>query len=216
MENLDVFDELFQPLTPSIASIQEVHERGLWHQTFACWVVNPLKGSVILQLRGPRNRIDPGSLDASASGHLATGERPEDGFRELQEELGMSIPSIDRLYLGNFRNIAIRGSYINHEFCHVFLARSDATLQSLTLQQGEVSGAFEVNIEDAIQFFAHKSSQLKAIGLAWDGKDFTVAEKNLSLQDMCNWHERCEVSKYYLKVMKAAQGFLRQETLLVL
>jgi len=87
MEYLDIFDELFNPLEPAKASIDDVHKKGLWHQTFACWIVNPQKETVLFQLRGVRNRIDPGSFDASSSGHLKAGESPADGFRELSEEL---------------------------------------------------------------------------------------------------------------------------------
>lgn len=216
MENLDVFDELYNPLDPSSAPIDEVHKQGLWHQTFACWVINPQKRSVLLQLRGPRNRIDPGSLDASASGHLSTGEKPNDGFRELHEELGISIPDENRAYLGNFRNIAVRGSYINHEFCHVFLAKSTVSPGSLTLQDGEVSGVFEASIEGAIDLFSGKTKTLKAVGIEWNGSSYALSERDISLSSMCNWKERCEVSRYYLKVMLAAKDFLSGESVLTI
>lgn len=216
MENLDVFDELYAPLDPAYASMDEVHKKGLWHQTFACWVVNPQKRSVLLQLRGPRNRIDPESLDASASGHLSTGETPNDGFRELREELGISISDKDRAYLGNFRNIAVRGSYINREFCHVFLAKSTVSAHSLTLQNGEVSGVFEASIEAAIDLFSGKAQSLEAAGLEWNGLECVFSERDISISAMCNWKERCEISRYYLKVMLAAKGFLNGENVLVI
>lgn len=208
MEKLDVFDELYNPLSPSIATIDEVHEKGLWHQTFACWVVNPQECSVLLQLRGSRNRIDPESLDASASGHLLAGEKPNDGFRELQEELGLSIPDEDRAYLGNFRNIAVRGGYINREFCHVFLAKSLASLDSLTLQSGEVSGAYVVNVDSAIDLFSGRIQSINAVGMAWNGISYIPSERKVSMSSMCNWKERCEVSRYYLKVILSAKDFL--------
>lgn len=216
MENLDVFDELYNPLDPPSAPIDEVHKKGLWHQTFACWVIHPQKRSVMFQLRGPRNRIDPGSFDASASGHLSAGEKPTDGFRELHEELGITIPQEDQLHLGNFRNIAVRNSYINHEFCHVFLAKSTASPGSLTLQDGEVNGVFEASIEGAIDFFSGKTSSLTTAGIEWNGQEYALAEKSISIKDMCNWRERCEVSKYYLKVMLACRGFLLDKKLLTI
>ena len=212
MEILDIFDELYNPLAPPTASIDEVHKRGLWHQTFACWVINPQTHTVLLQLRGPRNRIDPSRFDASASGHLASGEQPEDGFRELREELGITVPNAARAYLGKFRNTATRGNYINREFCHVFLAESLATPDTLALQDGEVSGVFEVSIDSAIELFSGKTQSLKAIGIAWDGEAYGPSEREISLSLMCNWHERCETSKYYLKVMEAAKAFLQGAT----
>lgn len=208
MENLDVFDELYTPLTPPTASIDDVHTKGLWHQTFACWLVNKDKGTVILQLRGPRNRIDPGSFDASASGHLSAGETPNGGFRELEEELGVTIAEPDRIYLGIHRNIAIRGAYINHEFCHIYLAGSNHSLEDFTLQEGEVDGAFEIAINDAIKLFSGEINAIKAKGLH--------EEKTITVQDMCNYKERTKVSNYYLKVMLAAKGFLNNNQILAI
>jgi isopentenyldiphosphate isomerase len=220
VEFLDVFDELYTPLTPASATIDEVHQKGLWHQTFACWLVNDQKGTVVLQLRGAKNRIDPNSFDASAGGHLSSGERPADGFRELREELGITIPEKDRFYLGLYRNIAIRhlamGTYINHEFCHVFLGRCDLPLDAFSLEQGEVNGVFEMNIDEAIDLFTGKINSIKAVGLAWNGQAFVLSEKTVTEQDMCNYQDRCQISNYYLKVMLAARGLLRNEPILVI
>ena len=209
MENLDVFDELYNPLTPSIACIDDVHKKGLWHQTFACWIVNPQKNSLLMQLRGARNRIDPGSLDASASGHLATGEKPEDGFRELHEELGISIPVQDRQYLGFFRNIAQRDNYINNEFSHVFLAQSVAPLSALTLQHGEVSGVFEIQITDAIDLLSYKKQAIQVTGIVLNNSTYEHSIRNINMQSLCNWKERCGSYKYYLKIMQATQAYLK-------
>lgn len=208
MEILDVFDAEGNPLSPPRAAIDEVHRKGLWHQTFACWVVNPNSHSVLFQLRGPRNRIDPGSFDASASGHLSAGETPAEGFRELQEELGLSIAEADRAYIGKFRNVAVRGAYINHEFCHVFLAKSDVTAASLTLQAGEVSGVFEAGIEAAIALFSGASPALGISGVEWNGDSYVASSRSISLPSLCNWRERCGASRYYLDVMLAAKALL--------
>ncbi|MEZ0226126.1 MAG: NUDIX domain-containing protein [Alphaproteobacteria bacterium] len=216
-EHLDVFNEIYEPLDPPSAPFDEVHKKGLWHQTFACWLVNEEKRTVVLQLRGPKNSIDPGSLDASAGGHVITGESPEDGFRELKEELGLEIPKDQRFYLGMFRNIALRGAFINHEFCHVYLAKFDKSLHAMTLEDGEVDGVFEVNIDAAIDFFAGKAANLPADGYQWERQQgFATTRKFIVKEDMCNWRERCEVTKYYLKVMLAAKGLIDGERVLVL
>lgn len=216
IEKLDVFDEIYAPLDPPVASIDEVHQKGLWHQTFACWLVNPEKGTVILQLRGPKNKIDPGSYDASAGGHLAAGEKPDDGFRELKEEIGVEIPASDRVYLGMFRNIALRGSYINHEFCHVYLAKCELSIDKMVLEAGEVDAVFEVKIGDAIALFTGKAPEMPVRGVEWDGQKNRIIERKLTTRSMCNYRERCVVSNYYLKVMLAAQGLKNGERLLVI
>jgi len=216
MEKLDVFDAFYDPLTPPVAGIDEVHQKGLWHRTFACWVADPQANAVLLQQRGPRNRIDPGSFDASASGHLAAGERPEDGFRELREELGINIAPDDRAALGVFRNMAVRGSYINNEFCHVFVARSVAPLSSLQLQAGEVAGVFSLGIEAGIGLFSGRQAQARISGIVLQEGSYTPQERSISVQDMCNWRERCEVSRYYLKALMAARDFLRGEKIVAI
>ena len=74
-----------EKIEPYETSIDNIHKLGLWHQTFACWVVNKENGVIYLQLRGSKNRIGANTFDASASGHLSSNEKPEDGFRELKE-----------------------------------------------------------------------------------------------------------------------------------
>ncbi len=207
MEKLDVFDELHNPLKPSVATIDDVHTKGLWHQTFACWLVNKSKNTVLLQLRGSNNRIDPNSLDASASGHLSAGEKPSDGFRELEEELGVSMAEDDRAYLGIFRNIAIRGVYINHEFCHIYLGNSEYSFEDFKLQEGEVDAVFEMDIDEAIKLFLGEVDGIKITN--------PNNECDLKIEDMCNYNERVNVSNYYLKVMLAAKGLVSGDEVLV-
>ncbi len=206
MEKLDVFDELYNSLEPSCTTIDDVHTKGLWHQTFACWLVNKSKNTVLLQLRGPNNRIDPNSFDASASGHLSAGEKPSDGFRELEEELGVNIAEDDRAYLGIFRNIAIRGAYINHEFCHIYLGNSEYSFADFKLQEGEVDAVFEMDIDEAIKLFLGEVGSIKISN--------PNNERALKIEDMCNYNERVKVSNYYLKVMLAAKGLVNGETVL--
>ncbi|MEZ0226050.1 MAG: NUDIX domain-containing protein [Alphaproteobacteria bacterium] len=111
------------------------------------WLVNPEKRTVLLQLRGPQNKVDPGTYDASGGGHLVSGEVPADGFRELHEELGVEVPEGDRFYLGIHRKVALLGKYINHEFCHIYFARSTASPEFLVLQAGEVDGVAEIRAD---------------------------------------------------------------------
>lgn len=214
VEFLDVFDESYQPLGPSVATIDDVHRKGLWHQTFACWVVNPENQTIMWQMRGPRNRIDPGSFDASASGHLEAGEKHADGFRELEEEVGLIIPAEDRLYLGAFRNRAVRGAYINREFCHVYLAKSGAAIDDLSLQRGEVSGVFCASIAAAIDLLTGHVEAIPVTGVEWNEQGYALATKSLALHHLCNWQERCGALAYYLNVMLAARAWLRGEKIL--
>lgn len=76
-------------------------------------------GSVLLQLRSARKDLFPRYYCASASGHVLTGEDYEaTAARELQEELGVSVPLT---YVGK----ALARSAVESEMTALFLARCD-------------------------------------------------------------------------------------------
>ncbi len=201
MELLEAFDGNYQSLGVGAFNYYEVHTKGMWHHTFACWLINEERNTVIFQLRGPNNKVDPGSFDASAGGHLASGEVAEDGFRELEEELGVSIPNHDRCYLGVFRNICNKYKYINLEFCNVYLASHNYSLEDFTAEEGEVDGIFEADIDDAIALFGHdvRSIKIKSIN----------GERDLSVEDMCCYKYRAKTIKYYLNVLETAKIYFK-------
>ena len=100
-----------------------VHKDGDWHKTFHCWIIfrDSLNTDyVVLQKRSDKKSW-PGYVDISAAGHITSGEKVEDGLRELEEELGVVI---------DFKNLINAGIRVciedfkvgtsNHEFQHVF------------------------------------------------------------------------------------------------
>ena len=81
---------------------EDVHRQGLWHATMACWVVlvGPEGPRVVVSRRSPRKTNYPGCFDATASGHLAAGEVPADGVREIREEIGLDVTFDDLIPVG--------------------------------------------------------------------------------------------------------------------
>ncbi len=211
MEKIDIFDEMFNPIEPFVATIDAVHQKGLWHQTFACWLVNPKENKIFLQLRGIQNRIGPNTFDASASGHLASGEAPIDGFRELEEELGKYINLWDKTFLGINRNVIVQGSYINREFCHVYIAKTENNLSDFDLQKGEVAGIFVMDIDEAINLFSDGIINTEIVGKVWDGKGYKATSRIITKKDFCSYQDRVNISGYYLKVMIMAQRFIKNQ-----
>lgn len=57
MENIDVFDANLN--FKDVIERKEAHTKGIWHQTFHCWVVNPKNKSILFQLRSKEKRIIP-------------------------------------------------------------------------------------------------------------------------------------------------------------
>lgn len=212
MEQIDIFDEEFRPLAPGKTTIDIVHQKGLWHQTFACWIVNPKEKIVFLQLRGLRNRIGPNTFDASASGHLSSGEEPIDGFREVTEELGNNIGLYDNVFLGINRNVIIQESYMNREFCHVYMAKTNNNLSDFKLESGEVAGLFKLNIKDGIQLFSDETPFVEITGIIWDGNSYKTETRHISKQNFCSYHDRVNISGYYLKVMIMLERYLQNHS----
>ncbi len=194
MEQIDIFDDAFNPLPTGPVSIDAVHQKGLWHQTFACWLVNRERGVVYLQLRGPKNRVGANTFDATASGHLAAGETPTDGFRELQEEVG-NIPLFEQIYWGVNRAFFQKGAYINREFCHVFIAITTATLTDFTPEAGEVSGLFACPVSDMLDLFENKRKTVIVTGVS--------GSRTITAHDFCCYEDRVLNTGYYLKIMRA-------------
>lgn len=71
-------------------------------------------------------------------------------------------------------------------------------------------------VDGAIDLLSGKTQNLKAVGMEWIGESYALSERNVSLSSMCNWKDRCEVSRYYLKVTLAAKKFLNGENVLAI
>jgi isopentenyldiphosphate isomerase len=169
-ELIDVFDELGRGA--GVRDRATVHAEGWWHQAFHLLVVarRPGGGVAVLQRRARTKQAFPGLLDLSATGHLAAGERPIDGVRELREELGIDLEPGTLHLLGVRRVVDETPEGLNREFCHVFLARDDRPLDAYTPDPAEVSGVVELDLHRGLDLF---SGRVDTVGAA----ELTVGEE---------------------------------------
>ncbi len=211
MEQIEIFDETYKKVKPFCASIDDVHKHGLWHQTFACWLVNKKENVIYLQLRGPKNKVGANTFDASSSGHLSYKEPPQKGFRELKEELGKNIKIENKKFLGVFRNIFISKNYINREFCNVFIANTKNNIEDFVLQEGEVFGIFKLNIDDGIKLFSKEIKSTSIMGKIFDNKKYKNTKRKISIKDFNLYKDREEIFGYYLKVVIMAKRYVENK-----
>ncbi|MGY6500525.1 MAG: NUDIX hydrolase [Acidimicrobiales bacterium] len=150
VEVLDVFDDRGRHL--GVRRRDEVHAEGLWHRTFHLLVVADRShgSTVVLQRRALAKTSFPGLLDLTATGHLAAGEEPREGVRELREEVGIDVDPGDLLSLGVRRMVDETPEGLNREFCHVFLVRDDRALDDYRPDVAEVSAVVEIAVDDAL------------------------------------------------------------------
>ncbi|MGF7045580.1 isopentenyldiphosphate isomerase [Paenibacillus sp. DS2015] len=100
-EEFDIYNE--QMIKIGIASRQQAHALGLWHQTFHCWVVRTSATagfSLLFQLRHPDKDTFPSLLDISCAGHLTTGEGPETDYVNYKKNWAL------KLHLANSTHVA--------------------------------------------------------------------------------------------------------------
>ena len=151
-ELIDVRDESGER-TGRVVWKSEAHRLGLWHRCFHCWVCAPATDEggpfLLAQRRAAEKDTWPGCLDVTAAGHLAAGEEPLDGLRELEEELGLRVDPGRLVPLGTRRvELEIPGG-LDREFHDVFLLPDDTPPENLRLQREEVEAVLRIGLDAA-------------------------------------------------------------------
>jgi isopentenyldiphosphate isomerase len=203
-ELIDVYDENMQP--KGKMTRDEAHAGGEWHRSIHCWIVRPESpGYVLFQKRGRDKKLFPNALDISAAGHYSAGERPEDGVREILEELGVSVAFSDLIPLGIKFDIAKIGDVVNREFNDVYLLKRDDAPADYKMDPEEVEGLVEIAVPDGLALFAGETETASARGVEWDkaANTWNSIEMDVAVKDVIP-----RVDPYYLKIFIMAQRLL--------
>ncbi len=111
----------------------------------------------------------PGMWDLSAGGHVDSGEQ---GFqaiqRELLEELGLDIPTSEIIFIGSALSTNIKGNIINKHFNEYYVVNKDIDLESLRLQEAEVSEVKWVDKEEIINRIKNNYEGITDKKSAWE------------------------------------------------
>ncbi|WP_332310344.1 hypothetical protein [Metabacillus litoralis] len=117
MENelLKIFDDDRNQI--GIASREDVHKFGYWHEAFHCWFISKVRDTyyLYLQLRSATKKDYPNLLDITAAGHLLANETVQDGVREIKEEVGIYISFHELIPLGIIDYCVIKEDFIDKE-----------------------------------------------------------------------------------------------------
>lgn len=206
VEHLDVVDEVGRYVRT--APRDEVHERGEWHRVFHCQIVTLRDGvpTAVLQQRSRTKAAFPGLIDISAAGHLAAGETPLDGVRELEEELGIAPARADLVPLGVRRLVDDSGEgRLNCELTSVFLLRDDRPLTGYVLARDEVDAVLDVPIADLLALFSGAPS-ISVEGVSSAGHpDAHELTREVTLDDLVPGAE------YWVVLMVMAERYLADE-----
>jgi len=152
-EMLTIFDESGSEI--GVATREEVHNKGYWHQTFQCYVIGKENHEeyMYLQLRSHLKKDFANVYDITAAGHILSNETVADGVREVNEELGLNVTYNQLNSLGMFPNVIETEAIKDHELSHVFLYEMTEPMETFILQREEVSGMAKARLYDFISFY---------------------------------------------------------------
>ena len=167
-ELLEVFDKRGRP-TGRAQSRRIIHEKGLWHLAFFCWIVTSA-GNVVLQRRAAWKDVWPNRFDASAAGHVRFGENLAQAARELDEELGLSVDVAALEPVMRHRQEHVHESgLIDREIHDVYLLRCDRRLEDYR-PGPEVSGLTSVPLRALVELAQRTRLEIPATLTTFDAQ----------------------------------------------
>ncbi|XP_038717609.1 nudix hydrolase 3 isoform X2 [Tripterygium wilfordii] len=121
-----------------------VHRDGDYHRAVHVWIFAERTQQLLLQRRADCKDSWPGKWDISSAGHISAGDSSlVTAQRELQEELGISLPkdAFEPIFVFLQECVINDGKFINNEYNDVYLVTTLDPIPSeaFTLQETEVS-----------------------------------------------------------------------------
>lgn len=200
-ELFDIYDEALNHI--GVKPRAAVHRDGDWHQVFHCWVVGrEADGAPFLVLQKRKARVDyPNKIDISAAGHLAAGESPREGVREIEEELGLSVAFEDLIPLGRRVGINKIDDFVDRQICHVFLYQCNQPLEAYDYKRDEVAGLIKLSIADAMRLHTGEVPSVIAPAIGLQSPEITLTHDGFIPS----------IDNYIMKILILAQRFFAGE-----
>lgn len=202
MEMLEIFNEDHTLI--GVASKEDVHRLGYWHQVFGCLFIDSNKNKVYLQYKnGQFNDVDKvNKVDISIGGHLKAGENITGGVREIKEESSLDVNFVDLDYLGQRKvNKVINENYIIREFAYLYVYDTTFNLNRLKSADEEVLYYIEFDIDELIGFLKNEVDFI--IGRTPTG------EHKFTIDDFIKGY--LEDDQYYLTYLLYAKKYIQNK-----
>ncbi len=209
-ELFDVIDVHGMP-TGVVKRRADVHRDGDWHRAIHVWIYGEDKAGsfIVVQRRGLDKDTWPGAIDATAAGHLTTGETPGDAFREIEEELGIT-PNLGTLQHVGTRVIAGEEPphKLDREYEEVYLLRDDRPLTDYRPSAVEVDALLRIPLNDWLRLLFSEADEADAqilVSASMELHDHRVTRDQLVPSP----------DRYYQRVAVACDRALKGERYLV-
>jgi len=174
MEYLDAYDEFENYLGKFPRD--EVHEKGMWHNTVHCWLYDNNK-NVYFQVRS-----DADKLYTTSSGHVRAGETLKEAFgREVKEEIGVDV-DYDKAELIRVNHWQMdsekNGKKIfDRAFANIHILNIGEGNLDFKFLDGEVNGIIKLNANDTLKLFHDEVKEIKGEFIGNDKKEQRVIHK---------------------------------------
>jgi hypothetical protein len=131
------------------------------------------------------------------------------GIREAHEELGLrDLTYSDFVPLGIRQTaVTLAPAWIEREFQHWHLLPYEGGLESIPLDDAEVSGLVEVNLHDAIPLAAGERDQIDARYMTRDDHGQPLTAGHLGTADLIPGY--LAIDRLYLRLFLAAHHYIR-------
>jgi isopentenyldiphosphate isomerase len=153
----------------------DVHRDGDWHRSVHVWIVRPTDRALLVQQRAPGKDTWPGYYDASVGGHLSAGEGYEDAYREVEEELGVTI-DLNRLVPLGVEAIELippdQPDITDRELCLVALALDDRPLEAYPFNPVELTAIASLPLTGLRALMSGRATTITR----WDGAQTARSE----------------------------------------
>ena len=132
-------------------------KEGICHGISAIALIDN-NGRLLIQKRSSNKKTEPNKWDLSGAGHIDIDETPEQAaIRELYEETGIKV-KIEELKLIDIylnKTKLDNNTFINH-FTYLFLIQKNFDINSIKIQESEVSSTAFVNKKKYNELFNNK------------------------------------------------------------
>ena len=168
---LDIFDEEYNHLGAD--TYENVHLKGLWHQNFHCWLINPDTKRVSIILLPAGHMLIPEKFDIAIFGQMLAGEEIIAGKKEIENIFGISINAEELIKIGITKEISfIESKKVFHRvFSHSYFFKQTKPLKEYISNMKNIEGIFEISIDDALALFSDKVEKISATGVLMNGSD---------------------------------------------
>lgn len=162
-------DELFDVVTEDgvptgiVKRRADVHRDGDWHRAIHVWVYgSDADGAFVLfNLRSRNKDTMPLRLDVTVGGHLGAGETVADAFREIEEEIGITVNEADLEFLFVRRALG----ETERELQDVYLVRIDRALADYRPNPAELEALVRITLPDVLKVCGNPQTSVSASAL---------------------------------------------------